>query len=128
MGLARNKQDPWEHPAVITRKVVVNGEQCVGIRTTTTFGGQGIEKKKKPYHWRYFILADNTEDQTPHSGTVLATTKDGSAKFQKRTYINISPEGELIVEYKHLTAWAINHKQITFDAASTKRITELNPY
>ncbi|KAF2127180.1 hypothetical protein P153DRAFT_295815 [Dothidotthia symphoricarpi CBS 119687] len=123
VGLAQGgDQEPWDHPAVITGKFEKGGEQYVRIRLTTSFGGRTVEARKPSHQRRFFILADNAEDQTPHSGTVLASMKAGSARFVKRTYVNLSRNSEYVIEYKHLTTWAIGHKQMTFDAVSTKRI------
>lgn len=92
--LLSSNQNSWEHPAVITGKFIKDGKQCVYIRLCSTFGGRRVEDHKRREHWRYHILTDNETDANPHDGSSLARMAPGSGKFQKRTYVNISPEAE----------------------------------
>lgn len=120
--LAGENQNPGNHPAVVVGKWEdLDGEECVEIRLCTTLCGTDVrEKKKKDYQQEWFMLADNTEDNKPHGTTSLATLI-GSARFGRRTYINLSRNSRYPIEYKHLDLW--NHKApMIFDAISLRRI------
>jgi hypothetical protein len=118
-------ENPWGHPAVVVEKSSDCGEACVRIRLCTSFGGRRIEKAKFPEHQHFFLLADNEEDAIPHEGTALARMV-GSAKFGKRTYVNLSLKSEYAIEYKYLAPWT-SASQIQFDCKAVNMILSCNP-
>lgn len=101
-----------------------DGEDLVAIRLCTTFGGRSIEEAKAPHLRKLFMLAENGQYTQPHGDTRLATTTSGS--FAKRTYINLSPRSEYIIEYKYLATFT-SQVPIQFDAASVERMRWSNP-
>lgn len=119
--LSGSDQNPWCHPAVVVgKKIATDGEKCVKIRLCTTFGGMHVEVRKPVQQQKLFMLADNTEDKTPHGSTSLAKMT-ASARFSKRTYVNLSIASEYTVEYKHLISY--NGKPpMQFDAISLAKI------
>ncbi|KAF1921772.1 hypothetical protein BDU57DRAFT_440093 [Ampelomyces quisqualis] len=119
-------ENPWGHPAVVVAKWLDHGKACVRIRLCTSFGGKRIEKAKLPEHHHFFLLADNEEDTTPHEGTALARMA-GSAKFGKRTYVNLSTKSEYPIEYKYLSPWA-SASQIQFDCKAVNKILSFKPH
>lgn len=94
--------EPWYHPVVVLGKFVTNGEQCVRIRTCTSFNNQRIEDAKLEHQRRCFLLVDNDADTEVHHGTRLGEMAPGSDRFSKRTYVNLSFNSLYEVEYKHL--------------------------
>ncbi|KAF9693824.1 hypothetical protein EKO04_008500 [Ascochyta lentis] len=87
------KGKPWEHPQVITETWQdENGVIFVKILTCTSFGGEGIVRKKE-HHRRYFVEAKECQ---------LACGSDAS---NKQTYVNCSPGADFTVEFEHLAPW-----------------------
>ncbi|KAH7094759.1 hypothetical protein FB567DRAFT_586114 [Paraphoma chrysanthemicola] len=114
-------QDPWGHPFVVTGKRVLDGDDCVEVRCCTSFAGRRITETHKPTHQHdLFVLADNNMDSVPHGTTSLAGVIAGSAKFPKRTYVNLSKASIYEVEYQYLTA--CKYGQIQFDLDAILRI------
>mgnify|MGYP003629404388 CR=1 FL=1 len=125
--IAGTGQNPWRHPVVVTDKRAVDGENCVEIRLCTSFGDQRITSTdKKPHQYNMFVLADNNIDTVPHGYTRLAGLIVGSAKFPKRTYVNLSKDSTYEIEYDYLTPW--DKGPIQFDKAAMARIKARCPY
>lgn len=111
---------PWGHPAVVCKKWEQNGEQYVDFRLGTTFGGQPLEVSRKQFDWQYYILADNKVDVVlPKNNTTLATLENGG-KFMGRTYVNLSPNARMRIEYKYLEPWG--NGSLRFDQESAEKI------
>lgn len=110
--------EPWGHPVVIIGKITKAGQDFVKFRTCTTFHGQHIDVAKPWYRRQTFLLADNSTDNVPHGDSELAMMAPGSARFKRRTYVNINRE--YTIEYHNLDAWS--GPQVVFDQASTQRI------
>jgi hypothetical protein len=113
-SVVHSRQDlgsPWSHPHVITRTWVdEDGVELVGLRTCTSFGGQGV-KARKEEHRHYFLEAGESQ---------LATT---SGKFAKQTYVNCSPGHEFVIEFQHLVPWPSTSKNaIQFNDAALESI------
>jgi hypothetical protein len=125
--LAREPQSPWNHPIVITRKWEENGEQCVSFAGCTTFKGQRIEDVKKEHEQIQFLLAANSQDEVPHGSTRLAMMEDKTKKFSRRTYVNLSPDSEFEIEYKHLELYGFR-PPMKFNGDALKRILEGTPH
>lgn len=119
-------QKPWGHPAVVTSKFVQGGEQCATIRLCTSFGNQRVEVAKQTEQCQYYVLADNEADTMPHLGSRLATMAPGSGRFQKRTYVNLSPRAVYPIELKFLKPFI--GRSMRFDGASTQRIINCQEY
>jgi hypothetical protein len=120
-------QSPWCHPAVIVgKRKAADGEECVEVRLCTTLRGTHVEVKKQFHQQGFFMLADNTEDNTPHGSTILARMT-GSSRFGKRTYINLSFNSKYTVEYRHLTPYNGN-PPMQFDADALEKIQSGRPY
>ncbi|KZM20668.1 hypothetical protein ST47_g8170 [Ascochyta rabiei] len=84
---------PWEHPQVITKTWVDgNGVRLVKLRTCTSFGGEGITRKKE--HQRHYFVEAEESQLTRESDT-----------FTKQTYVNCSPGAEFTAEFEHLALW-----------------------
>jgi hypothetical protein len=116
----RQNQNPWKHPVVVVRKYEDAGVECVDIRLFTSFGERGGLSNKNPHHHRFFMLADNSVDNTPHGNTKLVTMK-GNARFGKVTYLNLSADSQYPIEYKHLELYN-NQSPMQFDAISLRNI------
>ncbi|KAJ4354736.1 hypothetical protein N0V95_003578 [Ascochyta clinopodiicola] len=87
------RSSPWDHPQVITKTWDdENGVRFVKLRTCTSFGGEGIARKKE-HQRHYFVEADGS--QLTHE----------SDTFSKQTYVNCSPGAELTIEFEHLASW-----------------------
>ena len=120
-------QSPWGHPAVIVGMFQHGGKQCVKIRLCSSFHGHRIEDHKKAEQWGYHILAANEEDEVPYPGSQLATMASGSGKFEKRTYVNLSPNSEYPIELANLMPWK-GTLPLTFDLPSLQRIINCQPW
>ncbi|KAF2848944.1 hypothetical protein T440DRAFT_142238 [Plenodomus tracheiphilus IPT5] len=107
------------HPVVIIGKSVEGGEQFVKMRMCTTFRGQHINEAKHSRFHEQFILVENTQDCAVPADGIMATTEPGSARFRKRTYIDIKQN--YTIEYKHLAPWAADGP-VAIDEASTQRL------
>ncbi|OAL48760.1 hypothetical protein IQ07DRAFT_655291 [Pyrenochaeta sp. DS3sAY3a] len=117
---------PWGHPAVVCEKWERNGEHYVDFRLGTSFGGHPLEVSRKQFHWQYYVMADNNVDVVlPNNNTSLATLENGG-KFTGRTYINLSPNGRMSIEYKYLEPWGDG--SLRFDQESAEKIANAYCY
>jgi hypothetical protein len=120
-------QSPWCHPAVVVgKRKAADGVECVEIRLCTTFDGTHVEEKKLPHQQEFFMLADNAQDNVPHGNTVLAKMIPGSARFGKRSYINLSFKAKYTVEFSHLLPFN-GKRPMQFDADALQRIRSCIP-
>ncbi|OAK95886.1 hypothetical protein IQ06DRAFT_360183 [Phaeosphaeriaceae sp. SRC1lsM3a] len=118
---------PWDHPAVVIAKFLLNGEEYVQFRTCTTFHGQKVEVAKPKRQQGLFLLADNDEDVVVHGRTRLGEMARGSSRFSKRTYVNLSFESIYSVKYEHLELH--NGKlPIQFDQEAIDMIWRCKPF
>lgn len=106
-GLAsRPTSSPWNHAAVVTRKFTGNGEECIKFRLCTTFGNKTLQEHKNKWHWQYFLAAEGTE----------------CPQFSRNTYVNMSPNSEYTIEYKHIQLWCGNNAQTYFKGEKLRDI------
>jgi hypothetical protein len=104
---------------------VEDGEQCVRIRLCTTLRERSVLNAKPAHQQHMFLLADNRVDVVPHNGTRLAKMVN-SAKFSKRTYVNLSRGQDHPIEYKYLAPYL--KTSMVFDHDAIEMIKQCRPY